>query len=134
MTMPVDTVSPANNVNLQDFLTLLLTQLTQQDPLKPMDNTQFLAQLAQFTTLQQTSVMTQDMQQLLSTQVSSQSITLLGRHVMFAGTGGTTQTGQVVAVGFQGGQPLLSVQVGTSGGGSSIVDGIPLSQVSLVTN
>ena len=132
--MPVDTVSQTTNtVNMQDFLTLLLTQLTQQDPLKPMDNTQFLAQLAQFTTLQQTSVMTQDMQQLLSTQVSSQSIGLLGRNVTFTGANGSAQTGPVLGVKFQGGQAFLSVQV-TSGGSSNVVDGVPLSQVSSVTN
>jgi flagellar basal-body rod modification protein FlgD len=134
--MPVDSVSPTSNgVNMQDFLTLLLTQLTQQDPLKPMDNTQFLAQLAQFTTLQQTAVMTGNMQQLLSTQQSNQSVTLLGRHVTFAGNGTGSQTGVVVGVSLQpGGQSLLTVQVQSAGGASTIVDGVQMSQVTLVTN
>lgn len=134
--MPVDNVSSvSNSVNMQDFLTLLLTQLTQQDPLKPMDNTQFLAQLAQFTTLQQTSVMTSNMQQLLSTQVSNQSVTLLGKTVSFAANGTAPQTGVVVGVSLQqGGTPLLSVQVQGAGGGSTVVGGVQMSQVTLVTN
>src|SRR5450755_151883 len=38
----------------QDFLTLLVAQLKNQDPLSPQDNTAFVAQLAQFSTLQAT--------------------------------------------------------------------------------
>jgi flagellar basal-body rod modification protein FlgD len=134
--MPVDSVSSvSNSVNMQDFLTLLLTQLTQQDPLKPMDNTQFLAQLAQFTTLQQTSVMNGSMQQLLTTQISNQSVTLLGKTVSFAANGTGSQTGVVVGVSLQqGGAPLLSVQVQAAGGGSTIVGGVQMSQVTLVAN
>src|SRR5205823_2163752 len=41
----------SNRLTLEDFMKVLLTQLTYQDPLKPMDNQQFMAQIAQFTTL-----------------------------------------------------------------------------------
>ena len=41
-------------LGLQDFLQVLLTQLSWQDPLKPMDNQTFMAQMAQFTALEQT--------------------------------------------------------------------------------
>ena len=40
------------NVGKEDFLKLLVTQLQNQDPLQPMDNTEFVAQLAQFSTLE----------------------------------------------------------------------------------
>lgn len=45
------TTSPYNNLNETDFLKLLTTQLANQDPTNPVDNTQMLAQLAQFSTL-----------------------------------------------------------------------------------
>ena len=41
----------ANGMNQEDFLKILLTQLTYQDPMKPMDNQEFMAQMAQFTSL-----------------------------------------------------------------------------------
>ncbi len=41
-----------NEVGKEDFLKLLVTQLAQQDPMNPQDGTQFVAQLAQFTSLE----------------------------------------------------------------------------------
>ncbi len=40
------------NIGKEDFLKLLVTQLQHQDPLQPMDNTEFVSQLAQFSTLE----------------------------------------------------------------------------------
>ena len=41
-----------STVGLEDFLQIFLTQLSFQDPLEPVDNREFLAQLAQFSSLQ----------------------------------------------------------------------------------
>ncbi len=46
------TTTGADSVGKDDFLLLLVTQLQNQDPLDPMDNTEFVAQLAQFSTLE----------------------------------------------------------------------------------
>lgn len=45
--------SPAGIANESTFLTLLVTQLKNQDPLSPTDSTQFVSQLAQFSSLEQ---------------------------------------------------------------------------------
>ena len=48
---PTGSTAAAANLGQQDFLTLMLAQLKNQDPLQPMENGEFLAQLAQFSTV-----------------------------------------------------------------------------------
>ena len=77
-----------SNLNLQaagigqeDFFRILVTQLSFQDPLKPIDNQEFIAQLAQFTSLDQTRQVNERIDTLLTIQSVSQSIGLIGRTV-----------------------------------------------------
>ena len=58
-----------------DFLKLLVTQLQYQDPLQPMDNTEFIAQTAQFTALEQ-------MQNLNQTITNAQAFSTIGKGVI----------------------------------------------------
>ena len=114
----------ANNIGLQDFLKILLTQLTYQDPLKPVDNQQFMAQIAQFTTLEQTQQLNSKIDALLTTQASLQSVGLIGRTVDISTTSGNV-TGSVLSLSLSGDTPLLSVQTQQ---GTTISD-VSLSQI-----
>lgn len=65
------------SLNMQDFLNLLVAQISNQDVLNPMDNTEFIAQMAQFSTLQAMSDLTE-----LSMQ--GQVTSLIGKNVTVA--------------------------------------------------
>lgn len=66
------------------FMKLLVAQLQHQDPLNPQDNTEFVAQLAQFSSLEQQTETNKKMDQLLATQNSSAAFSLLGQDVVVA--------------------------------------------------
>ncbi len=112
----------------QDFLKVLMTQLSYQDPLKPMDNEQFLAQMAQFSTLGLMQQQNDETNTLLTIQSATQTVGLLGKSVQTTTTTGQ-QVGTVSAVTFQSdGTPQLSVQLADG----TVLTGIGLSQVTLV--
>jgi flagellar basal-body rod modification protein FlgD len=117
----------AAGISQQDFLKILLTQLTAQDPLKPMDNTQFVAQLAQFSQLEQTQVISDNLSNSLATLTASQSVGLLGRTVTVANNVGASSgtSGVVTAIDFSGNVPLLTVAPATG----TILTSVSLSQI-----
>lgn len=131
--MPIDAVSgtsaatAGSSLSMQDFLKVLLTQLTYQDPLKPMDNQQFMAQIAQFTTLKQAQETNSGISQLVQNQAALQSIGLLGRTVDLTTSGGPV-TGTVTALSLSGASPELTVR--TSAGAT--LGKIALSQITNV--
>lgn len=63
-----------NDLGKDDFLNLLVTQLRYQDPLEPTDDKEFIAQMAQFSTLEQ-------MQNMNSVLTNSQAFSLIGKYV-----------------------------------------------------
>ncbi|MCL6601207.1 MAG: hypothetical protein K6T81_21115, partial [Alicyclobacillus macrosporangiidus] len=95
------------------FLQLMVTQMRYQDPLQPMDNSQFLAQLAQFTALEQLTNLAQTETQVLqSLQVVRLGAVqqLIGTQVTVTDGQGQPVTGTVDAVKFaDDGSPVLQV-------------------------
>jgi len=106
--------SATNPIGIQDFLQILVAQLNYQDPLKPLDPQQFVSQLAQFTSLQQTQEINDKVSSLLSGQGAIQSVGLLGKSVEVAGASGS-QSGQISAISFSSGEPRLTVTLGSGG-------------------
>jgi flagellar basal-body rod modification protein FlgD len=93
----------------QEFLQLLVTQLRNQDPLSPMSDTDFIAQMAQLSALEATTGLASQVEQLVLAQQQTQALQLVGREVEFVGTNGTLQTGKVESVQFDGGVPMLRI-------------------------
>ena len=109
--------SAAFGLSFQSLLSIILTQLTYQDPLKPMDNFEFVSQLAQFAQLQQSQTLNTQVTNLLSAQSTMQATGLLGKTIDFTTTaGGPSQTGTVQTVSLSNGSVFVTAQ--TSGGGT----------------
>lgn len=87
-----------------DFLTLLVAQLQNQDPLNPADATEFTAQLAQYSQLEQLFNLNDAMEELTSTTAKSQSISalnLIGQDVVVEGDDFSLKSGESVNLGYQ---------------------------------
>lgn len=114
-------------LSFDSLLKIVLTQLTYQDPLEPMDNFQFVSQLAQFSQIQQTQTMSGNLETLVRAQSTGQAANLLGRTVDVE-VGGPGLTGKVTAVSFANGSPTLTIE--TSEG--QTIGGLPLGNVSQI--
>jgi len=119
-------ISAGSSINQQDFLQILLTQLQFQDPLKPVDNEQFVAQLAQFSALEVSQEQNQKMDSLLTIQGADQAVALMGKTVQ-AGASQGNAVGTVTAISFSSGEPLLTVTTA-----SAAVVNVKLSDVTLI--
>jgi flagellar basal-body rod modification protein FlgD len=87
------------STNFDQFLTLLTAQLQHQDPMSPMDSTQFTSQLVQFTGVEQGILQNQNLKQLIAMQSDTQmasavqyigkTINQAGNQVLLSGSTGT---------------------------------------------
>lgn len=84
----------SNELGKDDFLKLLITQLSNQDPTNPMENTEFISQMAQFSSLEQMTNMSTSFSKLASFINSSEAASTLGKTVEL-NIGDTTTTGIV---------------------------------------
>jgi flagellar basal-body rod modification protein FlgD len=100
---------PQKNLGQDDFLKLLATQFKTQDPMKPMDDTAFIAQMAQFTALQQSSSMAQTMTDLRSDQLRATANSFLGHRVTVDAGKGLVATGEVTVIDSSGSVPQLVI-------------------------
>ena len=72
---------PQQQLGKDDFLKLLITQLSHQDPTAPMQDKEFIAQMAQFSTLEQMTSMSTDFARLTSMLTGNEAVSALGRGV-----------------------------------------------------
>jgi len=132
--MAIAAVSPASSataafgLDFQSLLRIILTELTYQDPLKPLDNFQFVSQLGQFAQLQQSQSLNDQITQLLASQAAAQATGLLGRTIDLISGEGSLTSGQVTAVSFRTGQPQFTIK--TADG--IVIGGLSLANVSQV--
>jgi flagellar basal-body rod modification protein FlgD len=119
----------AKSIDQQDFIRLFVSELQFQDPMQPLDNSQFLLQLSQFESIELSGETNQGIQDMLTMNSSSQSVTLLNHAVEVTGKDGSTSAGKISAVNFTTGGVQLSVTDSATG---AVVTGVRMSQITLV--
>ena len=100
---------PQKALGQNDFLKLLAKQFQVQDPMKPMEDTAFIAQMAQFSALEQSSALAKDMTAMRSDQQRVAANSYLGHRVTVDDGNGSTATDDVTAVDVSGAEPKLVV-------------------------
>jgi flagellar basal-body rod modification protein FlgD len=94
------TTTGNSKLGKQDFLKLLMAQLQNQDPMKPMDDTQMIAQMAQFSALEATQSLQATIQTSNNMQTVAQAGGLIGKYVQSEQADGTSILGAVSGVNF----------------------------------
>lgn len=93
----------------EEFLQLLVLQLQHQDPLNPMSDREFIAQMAQIETLAATNGLATQLQDLAAAQQQTLALQLVGREVEFRNATGEAVSGRVTGVELGGAAPVLLV-------------------------
>jgi flagellar basal-body rod modification protein FlgD len=97
--------TPVQTLGQDDFLKLLVAQMSQQDPMNPQKDSEFIAQMAQFSALEQAKTMQQDMSSLRASALLGDTVTVTDENNKETGT----LTGIVSQVLIEQGVPKLLV-------------------------
>ena len=93
------TTTNSANKNSQDlFLQILAMELSNQNPLSPMDNDKWVSQLAQFQNLNETASLNKQMKDLNGKLAFMQAVNLVGKKVAYLDENGNNSSGVVVAI------------------------------------
>jgi flagellar basal-body rod modification protein FlgD len=117
----------AFGLSFESLLKIILTQLTYQDPLKPMDNFEFVSQLAQFSQIQIGQTGNDRLEAMAIAQANAQATSLLGRTVEVP-AGSATLSGKVVSVTFAEGSPRIAIRTATN----QTISNISISSISQI--
>ena len=117
----------AFGLSFESLLKIILTQLTYQDPLKPVDNFEFVSQLAQFSQIQLGQTTNDKLGTLVTAQGTAQAASLLGRTIDIP-SGSTVISGKVTAISFANGDPQLTITTGNQ----QTISGLSLASVSQI--
>jgi flagellar basal-body rod modification protein FlgD len=100
---------PVQTLDQNDFLKLIVAQLANQDPMNPEKDTDFIAQMANFSSLEQAKQMSSDIAAMRSEQQLLQANDLIGRVVDVQTQDGVVDGGTVTGVQVEAGVPKLVV-------------------------
>lgn len=110
-TQPTEERLESQALGQADFFKLLTTQLASQDPLEPMEDTAFIAQMASFSELEMTSQLTDSFERFTSVQQFSAANGYLGKTVSLS----SGESGKVTSVEYQNDEALVFLDGAASG-------------------
>ncbi|CAM3744650.1 flagellar hook capping FlgD N-terminal domain-containing protein [Parendozoicomonas haliclonae] len=116
-----------SSLSLDEFLDVFITQLNYQDPLDPVDNKEFLAQMAQFSSLEIARNSQNHLEDALEISAVSQTVGLLGKTVEVNGEKGIS-IGKVTSIRLANGSPVFSVSTADN----TVIADLRPSQITLV--
>jgi flagellar basal-body rod modification protein FlgD len=96
-------------LNQDDFLKLLATQMQAQDPMDPMKDTDFISQMANFTSLEQMKNLSSSFASFISQQKSVDAQSYLGKTVTVLDSDQGSVTGTVSGISLTGSTPMLII-------------------------
>lgn len=108
-TEPPESRVPVQQLGQDQFLTLLVTQMTHQDPLSPNGDMEFMGQMASFTSLEQTRAMVANLSEMQLDQALLKANSLIGRTVEIDAGKGISWYGTVNSVHVVEGSPKVAV-------------------------
>ena len=103
------TAAPKQVMDSSMFMSLLVTQLQNQDPSSPMDTNQMIGQTTQLAMMEKITDMTTTSQENFSLQMRIAAAALVGKQVTYTGSNGNTVTGQATAVSYAGSVPQVTI-------------------------
>ncbi|RYG73870.1 flagellar hook assembly protein FlgD [Lentibacillus lipolyticus] len=121
---------PSPDLGKDEFIQILMTQLQNQDPTNPMKDNEFISQMASFSSLEQMMNMSSAIEKLVQNQTISPILEyshMIGKEVSYEKSGeessgeSMTETSNVVAVGQDKGQAILTLANGAAIKGNSII-------------
>lgn len=115
----VEQRTPSSRLGKEEFLKILMAQLQNQDPLSPLDDKDFIAQMATFSSLEQLMHISQSIDALVQNQLISPVVQyshMIGKEVTYVATDSTgkaeTVTNKVKAVSQKDGWAILELENG----------------------
>jgi flagellar basal-body rod modification protein FlgD len=106
---PTSTTDQANGLGGQDFLQLLVMQLKNQDPLNPIDDREFISQMAQLSSLEATNTLSSQVGEMVTNARQMGALQLVGRDVEYTAGDGSTASGKVTGVRLGASSPMLRI-------------------------
>lgn len=103
-----ENMTPGGELDKEAFLQLLVAQMQYQDPLEPTDNTEYISQLANFSSLEQMQNMSESMSNMSAASDLQRATALVGKYVTVVDQGSNV-SGKVDAIEIKDGSAYLSI-------------------------